>query len=85
MIVARLSEKRCRRKFGLSQEGVKMQAVRMKVASDTVAYAGGEHHKLNGALVIKAAMYARRGADANAIDCLCGARYLSTRPQEEIV
>jgi hypothetical protein len=28
----------------MSEEGVKMQAVRMKVAPDTVAYADGEHH-----------------------------------------
>jgi HSP20 family protein len=29
-----------------SEEGAKMQVVRMKVAPDTVAYADGEHHKL---------------------------------------
>jgi hypothetical protein len=39
----------------------------------------------NGALLMKAAMYARGGPDANAIDCLCGASYLATCPQEEIV
>src|ERR1700694_5163058 len=30
----------------MSEEGVKMQAVRMKVPPDTVAFADAEHHKL---------------------------------------